>query len=70
VKNAVSHDRDDPFALARWTVTAGTSASRIAEVLEGVNVPPAWAQDRLRTRASRVARRGRRRVALAVGRGS
>ena len=25
VKNALSHDHDDPFAIARWTVTAGTS---------------------------------------------
>jgi peptidoglycan/xylan/chitin deacetylase (PgdA/CDA1 family) len=67
VKNALSHDRDDPFALARWTVTAGTSAARIAAVLEGHTVPTAWARDRLRTRAYRVARRGRRRVALTVG---
>ena len=62
VKNALSHDRDDPFALARWTVTAGTSAARIAEVLEGETVPTAWAHDRLRTRACRVARRSRRRL--------
>jgi peptidoglycan/xylan/chitin deacetylase (PgdA/CDA1 family) len=60
VKNAVSHDRDDPLAIARWTVTAGTSARRIAEVLEGNAVARAWAGERLRTRASRVARRGRR----------
>ncbi len=68
VKNALSHERDDPFAVARWTVTAGTSAARIAEVLEGKSVPPAWAHDRLRTRAYRVARRSRRRLALTVGR--
>ena len=67
VKNALSHDGDDPFALARWTVTAGTTAGRIAEVLEGRAVPTAWARDRLRTRAYRVARRGRRRLALSVG---
>ena len=29
VKNALSHDADDPFAIARWTVTWGTSASRV-----------------------------------------
>jgi len=68
VKNALSHDRDDPFALARWTVTAGTSAARIAEVLEGDTVPTAWAHDRLRTRAYRVARRSRRRLAMTIGR--
>jgi peptidoglycan/xylan/chitin deacetylase (PgdA/CDA1 family) len=68
VKNALSHDHDDPFAVARWTVTAGTSAARIAEVLEGKAVPVAWAHDRLRTRAYRVARRSRRRLASTVGR--
>jgi peptidoglycan/xylan/chitin deacetylase (PgdA/CDA1 family) len=68
VKNALSHDRDDPFALARWTVTAGTSAARIAEVLEGEAVASAWRHDRLRTRAYRFARRSRRRLALTVGR--
>lgn len=68
VKNAISHDRDDPFAVARWTVTARTSAARIAGVLEGESVASAWGHDRLRTRAYRVARRGRRRLALTVGR--
>jgi peptidoglycan/xylan/chitin deacetylase (PgdA/CDA1 family) len=68
VKNAISHDRDDPFAVARWTVTAGTSSARIAEVLEGKSVNSAWAHDRLRTRAYRVARRSRRRLAVTVGR--
>ncbi len=62
VKNALSHERDDPFAIARWTVKAGTSPSRVAEVLEGERVRSAWAHERLRTRAYRWARRGRRRV--------
>ena len=35
VKNAASHLEDDPFAIARWTVSSDTTASRIAEVLEG-----------------------------------
>jgi peptidoglycan/xylan/chitin deacetylase (PgdA/CDA1 family) len=60
VKNAVSHPGDDPFAIARWTVTWGTPASRIAQVLEGQSVPRAWAHERLRTRAYRTARRHRR----------
>jgi peptidoglycan/xylan/chitin deacetylase (PgdA/CDA1 family) len=68
VKNALSHDRDDPFAIARWTVTAGTTAARIAAVLEGETVMPAWAHERLRTRAYRFARRSRRRLVLTVGR--
>jgi peptidoglycan/xylan/chitin deacetylase (PgdA/CDA1 family) len=63
VKNALSHERDDPFAIARWTVTAGTSAARIAEVLDGKGVIPAWAHERLRTRAHRAARRGWRSLA-------
>jgi peptidoglycan/xylan/chitin deacetylase (PgdA/CDA1 family) len=67
VKNAVSHTSDDPFAIARWTVTAGTTATRITEVLEGVGVPRAWAHERVRTRAYRSVRRQRRRVGLALG---
>jgi peptidoglycan/xylan/chitin deacetylase (PgdA/CDA1 family) len=63
VKNAISHAVDDTFAIARWTVTVGTPASRVAQVLEGERVPRAWARERLRTRAYRTARRGRRRLA-------
>jgi peptidoglycan/xylan/chitin deacetylase (PgdA/CDA1 family) len=66
VKNAVSHATDDPFAIARWTVTRDTPASRVAQVLEGEDVPRAWAAERLRTHAYRTARRGRRRVARAL----
>ena len=66
VKNALSHDRDDPFAIARWTVTRRTSAARMEAVLTGDGVPRAWSHERLRTRAYRVARRSRRRVALLV----
>ena len=62
VKNAISHSADDVFAIARWTVTASTSASRIAQVLEGVGVPLAWSRERRRTRAYRLVRRGRRRL--------
>jgi hypothetical protein len=68
VKNAVSHASDDPFAIARWTVTRGTPVSRIAEVLEGDGVPRAWANERLRTRAFRTVRRERRRIAIHLGR--
>ncbi|HEY6757870.1 MAG TPA: polysaccharide deacetylase family protein [Baekduia sp.] len=70
VKNAVSHAGDDPFAIARWTVTHGTPASRIAQVLEGEGVPTAWRGERLRTRAYRTARRQRRRLATRRGRGT
>jgi peptidoglycan/xylan/chitin deacetylase (PgdA/CDA1 family) len=57
VKNAVSHPGDDPYAIARWTVTRDTPALRIAQVLEGKGVPRAWGHERLRTRAYRAARR-------------
>jgi peptidoglycan/xylan/chitin deacetylase (PgdA/CDA1 family) len=62
VKNAISHAADDPFAIARWTVTHGTPAARIAQVLEGEGLPRAWAGERLRTRAFRTVRRQRRRM--------
>lgn len=68
VKDAVSHPADDPFAIARWTVTAGTPASRIAEVLDGRFVPPSWARERVRTRGYRFVRRQRRRLARAAPR--
>jgi peptidoglycan/xylan/chitin deacetylase (PgdA/CDA1 family) len=61
VKNALSHDGDDPFAIARWTVTRRTSAAQVGGVIEGEGLPRAWSHERLRTRAFRVARRSRRR---------
>jgi peptidoglycan/xylan/chitin deacetylase (PgdA/CDA1 family) len=67
VKNAASHRGDDPFAIARWTVTAGTRAARIAEVLEGEGIPRAWGGERLRTRGYRAARRHRRRLVMRLG---
>ena len=60
VKNALSHSSDDPFAIARWTVTAGTTPRRIGEILEGQGAPLAWRRERVRTRAGRTARRLRR----------
>lgn len=62
VKNALSHDADDPFAIARWTVTGAASRERVTEVLEGRGVPLAWRGERLRTRTYRAVRRQRRRV--------
>ena len=44
VKNAFSHERDDPFAIARITVTAGTTAERIGQLLQGRGAPAAWAR--------------------------
>jgi peptidoglycan/xylan/chitin deacetylase (PgdA/CDA1 family) len=68
VKNAFSHDRDDPFAIARITVTAGTTAERIAQLLQGRGAPAAWAKERQRTRAYRSYRRVRRRLRREVRR--
>jgi peptidoglycan/xylan/chitin deacetylase (PgdA/CDA1 family) len=62
VKNELSHDADDSFAIARFTVTATTPARRIAELLEGVGVPVASGRERVRTRAYRAVRRSRRRL--------
>jgi peptidoglycan/xylan/chitin deacetylase (PgdA/CDA1 family) len=62
VKNAISHPRDDPWAIARYTVTADTSAERVHEILEGRGAPLAWQRERVRTRAARTARRAMRRV--------
>jgi peptidoglycan/xylan/chitin deacetylase (PgdA/CDA1 family) len=63
VKNALSHQHDDPFAIARWTVRSTTSVSDLAAVLNGTGAPRAWPGQRVRTRAFRVVRRVRRRLA-------
>jgi peptidoglycan/xylan/chitin deacetylase (PgdA/CDA1 family) len=62
VKNALSHPRDDPWALARWTVTATTSPRQIERVLAGDGVSYAWRKERLRTGGYRAVRRLRRRL--------
>jgi hypothetical protein len=62
VKNAFSHRGDDPFAIARFTVTANTTDQQLAEVLQGKGIPLAWRRERVRTRAHRIARRYRRRL--------
>ena len=62
VKNALSHRRDDPWAIARYTVSQSTSPKQVARLLEGRGAPLAWTHERLRTRAYRVARRFRRRM--------
>jgi peptidoglycan/xylan/chitin deacetylase (PgdA/CDA1 family) len=62
VKNAISHHRDDPWAIARYTVTARTSARTMDALLHGCGAPLAWGHERLRTRAARSARRLRQRT--------
>ena len=67
VKNAISHPGDDPWAIARYTVTSDTTPEHLADVLEGRGAPLAWRRERLRTRVARTARRLRRHIAQ-VGR--
>jgi peptidoglycan/xylan/chitin deacetylase (PgdA/CDA1 family) len=62
VKNALSHDGDDPWAVARWTVMKSTEAKQVRAFLDGRDVPLAWSGERFRTRAFRLVRRARRRV--------
>jgi peptidoglycan/xylan/chitin deacetylase (PgdA/CDA1 family) len=62
VKNALSHPGDDPFAIARWTVTADVDAARLRAVLAGDGVPTVRAGERPRTVAYRTVRRLRRRL--------
>ena len=59
VKNALSHEGDDLFALARVLVTRDTGAARIARLLEGEGAPLSWRGERLRTRGWRAYRRTR-----------
>lgn len=62
VKNAISHPDDDPFAVARWTITSSSDSAEIERLLAGEGAPVAWRGERLRTRGYRVARRIKRRL--------
>jgi peptidoglycan/xylan/chitin deacetylase (PgdA/CDA1 family) len=66
VKNALSHGKDDPYALARITVMAGTSAHDIESLLAGSGARLVRSRERLRTRGYRSVRRLRRRLRGAV----
>jgi peptidoglycan/xylan/chitin deacetylase (PgdA/CDA1 family) len=63
VKNALSHPADDPFAIARWTVSRATRRQAVAAVLEGRGARVSDPRERARTRAFRTVRRVRRLVA-------
>jgi peptidoglycan/xylan/chitin deacetylase (PgdA/CDA1 family) len=65
VKNALSHPEDDPWAIARFTVTRDTSPSQIEALLRGEGAPLSWKGERWRTRGFRAVRRARRRVRTA-----
>jgi peptidoglycan/xylan/chitin deacetylase (PgdA/CDA1 family) len=59
VRNALSPADDDPFALARVTVTADLGAEQVARVLTGRGAPVARPGERWRTRLWRQERRRR-----------
>lgn len=61
VRNMVSHDRDDIFALARLTITDGVTAGELDRLLQGRGVHRAPRRELLRTKAGRKARRFRAR---------
>jgi peptidoglycan/xylan/chitin deacetylase (PgdA/CDA1 family) len=61
VRNALSHDHDDVFALARVTMQRGTSAEKVEQLLAG-RFKVAAPAERLRTRGYRQFRRLRRRL--------
>lgn len=67
VKNAFSHDHDDPFAIARLTITGDTPLASVVAALDGRGAPVSWSGERYRTRAFREYRRLRSR-ARGVGR--
>ncbi len=60
VKNALSHTKDDAYALARVTITTSTSSHKLEKLLAGSGAPLAWKRERLRTRGYRSVRRLRR----------
>lgn len=63
VKDAISHHEDDPYAVARYTVHAGTTREQVRAVIAGDGAPRAWRRQRLRTRGYRVVRSLRSRAA-------
>jgi peptidoglycan/xylan/chitin deacetylase (PgdA/CDA1 family) len=63
VKNAMSSTVDDPFALARITITADIDLSEFARAVRGEGVAPARQSERVQTRVWRAVRRARRRAA-------
>lgn len=57
VRNALSHEGDDRYALARYTVKADCTAEHLAGVLDGRHAKRASGRERLRTGAWRQVRR-------------
>lgn len=66
VRNALSHPRDDVFAVARVTVRRDDSDARIAELIDGRGAPIAPRRELARTKVWRRVRRHRHRSADAT----
>ncbi|MGI5240384.1 polysaccharide deacetylase family protein [Dactylosporangium sp. CA-139066] len=60
VKNALSHEEDDVFAIARVLIERDTGTEALDALLDGRGWPPAWRGEHLRTRGWRAYRRVRR----------
>jgi peptidoglycan/xylan/chitin deacetylase (PgdA/CDA1 family) len=58
VGNAMSHPRDDPFAIARLMLEATHSRADVLRMLSGEGMPVSRSRDAWRTRGWRMARRG------------
>jgi peptidoglycan/xylan/chitin deacetylase (PgdA/CDA1 family) len=65
VKNALSHEEDDLFAIARVLVQRNTGTVGIEALLDGRGWPMAWRGEHLRTRGWRAYRRTRHLVGVA-----
>lgn len=59
VRNALSHEQDDPFALARFTVMGDCTVENLEDVLAGRGIGLAPSAELWRTRAWRQVRRFR-----------
>jgi peptidoglycan/xylan/chitin deacetylase (PgdA/CDA1 family) len=59
VKNALSHEEDDVFAIARVLIERHTGAAALEALLDGHGWPLAWRGEHLRTRGWRAYRRVR-----------
>ncbi|GAA2344939.1 hypothetical protein GCM10010170_030810 [Dactylosporangium salmoneum] len=60
VKNALSHEEDEVFAIARILIERDTGTEALEALLDGRGWPPAWRGEHLRTRGWRAYRQVRR----------
>jgi peptidoglycan/xylan/chitin deacetylase (PgdA/CDA1 family) len=65
VKNALSHEEDDVFAIARVLIERDTGTAGLDTLLDGHGWPLAWRGEHLRTRGWRAYRRVRQFVQVA-----